>query len=511
MTAQFGRRRLFFSTGRPVFSTGRKGTGPLALLALTACLALLVTASIHAGEQDPAAEITRLLGHTNLRDAVVSVEIRSVGTGRTLFSLNAHEPLIVASNNKLVSTASALFHCGEDYSFETRLFSRGAVTKGRLAGDLIVKGGGDPCLCRRFFDKGPGEPVRNLVAGVKNAGIRVVSGDLVIDDTLFDREYTAPGWPTDQLSYYYCAPVSGLSLNENVLDVTVASASLPGAAARVTLSPRGGRYSVRGTIKTGGRKGKNAIHILRPDRQGVVAVRGETPLSGVPWKGRVSVDEPPLFFAAVFREMLRAEGIVLQGRIVLAEKPIRCTGTGCRQLAILRSPLREALIITNKESHNNFAEHLFKLAGSKVKGRGTFSSGSDAVHALFAGLGIDDADPFTIVDGSGLSRENRFSSHTIVSLLAGMYASPLRNLYVRSLPISGEDGSLKKRMTEKSSRRKVRAKTGWIRTVSALSGYIQAVNGEVFAFSILFNRYKGMNADMKKVQDNICRVVVNRK
>ncbi len=507
MTDQF-RRRLFSGTGRP-------GMGALPLLALAVGLAFLVAPSLQAADRDPATEIatkiTNLLRHANLRDAAVGVEIRSIKTGRTLFSRNRHEPLILASNNKLVSTAAALFHCGEDYHFQTLLFSRGVVKNGRLAGDLIVKGGGDPCLCRRFFDDGPTEAVGKFVAGVKAAGIRVVSGNVVIDDTLFDREYTASGWPADQLSYHYCAPVAGLSLNENVFDVTVASAPRPGDAARVTLLPRCGRYTIRGTIKTGGKKGKNAIHIKRPDRQGNVMVRGETPLSRNPWKGQVAVDAPPLFFAALFREMLRTEGIALQGRVVLAEETIRCTGGACRQLAILRSPLRDALIITNKESHNNFAEHLFKLAGSKIKGKGTFSSGSDAVHALFAGLKIDDADPFTIVDGSGLSRENRFSAHTIVSLLAGMYASPLRNLYVRSLPVSGEDGSLKKRMTEEFCRRKVRAKTGWIRAVSALSGYIQAESGEVFAFSILFNRYKGMNADMKKVQDDICRVVVNRK
>jgi PBP4 family serine-type D-alanyl-D-alanine carboxypeptidase len=201
--------------------------------------------------------------------------------------------------------------------------------------------------------------------------------------------------------------------------------------------------------------------------------------------------------------------VALEGRVVLAGAPAACGGPDVRRLAALGTALKDVVVITNKESHNNFAEHLFKAAGWKVTGKGSFDSGAEAVSALFRELGVENPGTFSIVDGSGLSRGNRFTAHGIVSLLEGMYDSPLRNTYIRSLPISGVDGSLEKRLGEAPYRKKVRAKTGWIREVSAFSGYVQSGSKEVFAFSILFNEYEGMNAEMKKIQDDICRAVID--
>jgi len=292
--------------------------------------------------------------------------------------------------------------------------------------------------------------------------------------------------------------------------VTVRTASKVGLPVRAAFAPSCGLFSLKGTIKTGPSRSRSAIHIERPDSRGVIALRGSIPLSKTPWTGKVAVTAPPLFFGAVLKGELEREGVKVGGRLVLAQGPVSCGGPGFRRLAELRSSLEEALRVTNKLSHNNLAEHLFKLAGWKVKGRGTFETGAAAARVFIEKAERDGgADPFTMVDGSGLSRQNRFSPHTIVSLLSALYASPLRDAFIRSLPVSGEDGSLKKRLAEKPYRRRVRAKKGWIRGVSALSGYLQASGGEVFAFSILFNGYKGLNKEMKKVQDDVCRTVVD--
>jgi len=478
----------------------------LALLAS----AWLAAAGSAAANDAIASSVDRLLAHPNLRGASIGVEIRSLEDGRLLYGRNTREALIVASNNKLVSTASALFHLGADYHFETALFARGTVEEGTLKGDLIVKGGGDPCLTDRFYEKGGLEPMRILAAAVVDAGIEGIAGDLILDDTLFDREFVAPGWPRDQLSRHYCAPVAGISFLENVLHVHVSTAGGVGTAARVSLEPGCAPFEVHGMIKVGGAKAPNAINLARPDAQGVVRVRGTTPHSKQIWKGKVAVADPPRYFGLLLASLLAERGVSLAGSVQMAKEPVDC-GSSCRRLGLLRSPLRDALIVTNKESHNNFAEHLFKIAGWKATGKGTFASGSAAVGALLGGIGADRADPFTIVDGSGLSRGNRFSARTMVALLEGMYRSTMRDVYLRTLPISGSDGSLEKRMTEERYRKRVRAKTGWIREVSALSGYVQAQSKEVFAFSIIFNGYRGSNSQMKKVQDDICRVVVDAK
>ena len=438
------------------------------------------------------------------------MEIRSLDGGKAIYSRNARTPLIVASNNKLVSTASALFHLGEKYRIETTLYALGVQEGSRLRGDLVVRGGGDPCLSGRFFDGDDVAPLRTLAGYLKKAGITQVTGDLLLDDSCFDRVYTSPQWPSDQLCYYYCAPVSGLSFMENVFRLTVTPSRRAGAGAVLSLFPPGTPFSPVGIVKTVSKKGKNTIHISRPRPNGDLPVRGETWHGNPPWSDRVSVSVPPLYFGAVFLHELRRQGINVDGRCVLVDRPVPYAGQRCRKLGSIGSSLSAVVLVTNKESHNNCAEHLFKLAGWKVEGKGTFETGAAAVKRLFSGIGVRDADPFTIVDGSGLSRGNRFSAHTLASLLAALYKTPMRDVFIRSLPISGTDGSLKKRMTEENYRRRIRAKTGWIREVSALTGYIQSKSGAVYSFSILFNGYKGRNSEMKMVQDNICRAVLDR-
>ncbi len=477
---------------------------------LIAAVLLLLSGLPAVGKSSIGSSIETLLCHKNLGGASIGVEIRSLETGETLYSLNPRRPLIVASNNKLISTASALYHLGEDFRFETALFSRGPVFDGVLDGDLVVKGGGNPGVSGRFYNGDPLKPMEILAGYVKDAGIELVTGNLVLDDTVFDRVYTAPGWPDDQLVYYYCAPVSGLSYLENVLHVSVTPASTAGRPAIVTLFPPGAPYTAKGTIKTVSGKTRNTIHFGRPGPEGVLRVRGEIAQKSPTWEGKVSVLDPPLYFGAVFREVMRRKGIVVRGGTVKVETPFDEGARECRRMGALETSLKELILITNKESHNNIAGHLFKMAGWKVRGTGSFGSGAEAVGLLFDELGLDDADPFVIVDGSGLSRGNRFSARTIVALLEGVYSLPIRDTYLRSFPVSGADGSLKKRLTEKAYRLRVRAKTGWIREVSAFSGYLQSASGEVFAFSILFNGYKGLNARMKKIQDDICRVIVDR-
>lgn len=473
-------------------------------------LLFLLSALTTAAPAEPISRtIDRLLEHPNLRGASIGVEILSLGSGEALYARNAREPLIVASNNKLVSTASALFHLGEEYMIETALHARGNVKDGVLHGDLVIRGGGDPCLSGRFFSGDDMAPLRALAGYIAANKITRVEGDLLLDDRCFDRVYIAPQWPADQLCYYYCAPVAGLSFMENVIRITVTPAKQVGRAAAVSLFPAGTAFFPRGTIRTVAKKGKNAIHVSRPDSDGALPVRGETWNGNPPWSDRISVSNPPLYFGSVFLHELLRLGIVVKGRPVLVKAPVAYGEKGCRRLGAISSHLSSAVMVTNKESHNNCAEHLFKLAGWKVTGKGTFGTGAEAVRRLFDGLGVKGADPFTIVDGSGLSRGNRFSAHTLAALMAELYDSPLRDTFIRSLPISGTDGNMEKRLTEGNYNKRVRAKTGWIREVSALTGFIQATSGEVYSFSILFNGYKGRNSEMKKIQDNICRAVID--
>jgi len=165
--------------------------------------------------------------------------------------------------------------------------------------------------------------------------------------------------------------------------------------------------------------------------------------------------------------------------------------------------------VINKRSNNVMARTLFlTLGAARENAPGSVSKARKAVGDWLNESGL--AFPELVLDnGSGLSRETRISAESMGRLLGYAYASPNMPEFISSLSIAGVDGSLERRLMEEPYRYRVRGKTGWIREVSALSGYAQSLSGDVFAFSILFNNYRGMNVEMKAVQDSICRAVVD--
>jgi len=140
-------------------------------------------------------------------------------------------------------------------------------------------------------------------------------------------------------------------------------------------------------------------------------------------------------------------------------------GENSTKIGSFSSNLVDIVNVINKSSHNHCADQIFKHTGWKMTGKGTFITGEAASRKMFSGLGLNDIDGFKMADGSGLSRNNRFSAHTIASLLTAIYNSSIRDSFIRSLPISGMDGSLKKRLTKEPYKSMVRAKTGWISEV----------------------------------------------
>jgi D-alanyl-D-alanine carboxypeptidase/D-alanyl-D-alanine-endopeptidase (penicillin-binding protein 4) len=454
------------------------------------------------------AAINRALAHPNLRGASIGVEIFSITEDRVVYSRGADLALIPASNNKIITTATALHHLGAEYEFSTRIYATGPVIDGVLQGDLVLRGGGDPGFGERFYPEDPLEPLTKLAEAVAAAGIRRVLGGLLLDDSIFDRDYVAEGWPRDQLNFHYCAPVAGLSILENLVRLEVTPSGQAGRPALVRLIPRDAPFNVQGQIMTTGKKGENLIHIPRPQENGTLKVSGRT-YSGNPTKAyTASVRYPVHYFGALFDAALSRAGVARARDFRLVESALAYDSEEWSLLHEHRSELLPVIIITNKESHNHFAEQLFKLAGAKVAGRGTFRTGELAARRFMQEHGIEIDEGFAMKDGSGLSRGNHVTARMLTALLGKLYGSPLRDPYIRSLPIAGMDGSLERRLEAEPYRSRVRGKTGWIREVSALSGYAQSLDGEVFAFSILFNQYKGSNAEMKGVQDAICRVMV---
>lgn len=486
--------------------SGRFGAG---WAVLTTLLAQLVSVASQGAEPDRLArEIDAVLAGKGLRGATVGVHVASPASGRVLCSRNGMTKLIVASNQKILTAATALRELGPRYEFETALFLSGeaGVDGGTLEGDLILRGGGDPTLGSWWVGEQPVEELERWAGLLAAAGVRRVTGDVVADDTFFDRQRVHPDWPSSQLHRPYCAPVSGLSLMDNCLRINVSPGARVGEPAilslatdipALTLTNRCSTLAKRPAIWFKHEPGSLGIEVHGRARHG----------SGV-YVGEVTAPEPALLAAGALEGALRRKGITVQGKVRLADPTDVSGRAGWRRLAVRRTPLPKVLRVMLKSSNNMYAEHVIKTVGAETEGTGSWQAGLAQTEKMLRGLYFREHE-FELADGSGLSRDNRLPAALMSSVLTAMDHSEHRDVFRGLFPVSGEDGSLAGRLADAGHKGKVRAKTGYLQSVGALSGYAETAGGKHLVFSILINDFKGGNAAMKEIEDRIARAIVD--
>jgi D-alanyl-D-alanine carboxypeptidase/D-alanyl-D-alanine-endopeptidase (penicillin-binding protein 4) len=437
----------------------------------------------------------------------VGIHIARLDSGRILYDRESDKLFIPASNVKLLTTACALAALGPSYEFKTAILKKGPLRAGCLRGDLVVRGAGDPNLSGRFYGGDAAALMRSWARRLRALGLFEIEGDVVADDRIFDREHLHPDWPRNQLHKWYCAEVSGLSLNDNCVDLIFEAASKIGHPARIYLEPDTAYISLTGQVVTTAKKGLHLIDIQRRPGTNQVRVKGRFYIKASPFRGYVTVTRPEFFFATVLKEQMEKEGIRIKG----GARAVK-VGEDLGRLDILiqhTSLLSTTIAVTNKRSQNLYAECLFKLLGHRLGGEGSFRGGQAAIGKFLIGLGIPRGS-FVIADGSGLSASNRLSPRQIVSVLRWMARGSYGEMYRNSLSTAGLDGTLRKRFRGPDSRGRVLAKTGTLAGVSALSGYCRTGDGKQLVFSILMNRLKGGVYRARKIQDEIVRLLLTR-
>jgi D-alanyl-D-alanine carboxypeptidase/D-alanyl-D-alanine-endopeptidase (penicillin-binding protein 4) len=447
--------------------------------------------------------------------AFVGFAVADPASGAILYSQNAAQLFVPASNAKLFSTALALTRLGPEYRQATEIFAEGAFSPatGVLQGDLVLRGGGDPSLSsRRFPYSRETEDIRDypipaleeLADSLVARGLRHVTGDLVGDDTAYLWQPFHEGWAQDDALYDYGAPVSALSVNDNFLELTVTPASSPGEPASVSTRPALPYYDVLNRMVT--RNGANGRidWEIAPGHQ--LLVSGSVRPGARPWRGFVAIDDPALYAARYLRDALQRRGIRMDGaaraRHRFLGEPASAQGDGVPASSAPSSPagsplvrresptLAEILRPTNKESVNLFAELLLCEVARVKNGVGSRQGGIDELRAFLAELGVSQ-DAANLADGSGLARLSLVSPQATLRLLLAMWNGPQRAAWLESLPIAGAEGTLERRLNGASKRVVIRAKTGTLRGVTGLSGYVIAADGRALAFSAFVNNHAG--------------------
>jgi D-alanyl-D-alanine carboxypeptidase/D-alanyl-D-alanine-endopeptidase (penicillin-binding protein 4) len=402
---------------------------------------------------------------------------------------NERKTYVPASNMKLFTTVAALDKLGPDYQYKTEVYVNGNILPGGLLnGDLILKGFGDPSLTV--------DDLKSMAAALKEKGVRQIAGYLLVDESYFDTVRLGSGWMWDDEPFGYSAQLSALALHKNNITVTITPDKNVGDAPSLTMEPATSSIQLVNNIKIV-EGADDDITVERPRGKNVVTLSGTIGKQAAPYTEDVTMEDPAMFVAEVWKQILSESGIKLKPTAELKKTQLKL---GVPLHTHLSEPLREILTYMNKESDNFYAEMILKTLGATQRGEGSSAAGSEVVAEVLKQAGIEAG--YRQVDGSGLSRLNWITPEQMVKLLAFVQEKAYKDVFEQTLPIAGVDGTLKNRMKGTPAEKTVIAKTGSMGGVNNLCGYVTAKNGEKFAFSILINGiYKSKYA--RDLQDRI--------
>lgn len=416
-----------------------------------------------------------------LARAKIGVAVTDLVTGEELFASNADSKLNLASNTKLLTSIAALGTLGNGFRWRTTVLGELPDEAGTIAGDLYVRGKGDPMLTAAHLDA--------LAAEVAARGVRTIEGRLVLDTGYFDAIVEPPHFdeqPREGAGFR--APVASFGVARS--SITVIVVAEPGGGATVTLEPdTGGYYQITKREVTSVTEGRTRLRVeAKPKRDHVeIEVSGQIRAGEGSWDVRRRVDDPARFAGEVFKRALADHGVAIrQKSIGVGAVPVTA-----KVIAVHDSqPLPDVLRFMNKTSDNYVAETVLKTLGAETRpppGPATWADGVAAVRAYLATIGLP-AGSYRADNGSGLFSSTEVSAHQLITLLAAAHKDyRIGPDLVSTLPIGGVDGTLAKRWHGHPARGRVRAKTGTLDKVVTIAGYLAADSGHPLAFAILCN------------------------
>ncbi len=430
----------------------------------------------------------------------IAIDVYDLTSGEYLYRFNENRLLNPASNMKLLTSAAGLSFLGPAYNFVTSLQYSGEIVNHILYGDLYVVGGFDPLFSTDDFNK--------FLKDIKKAGIKEISGNIYGDISKKDSLFWGWGWMWDDDPSTDAPYLSALNINGNSIDVYV-TGSVQGQKPHVRTDPETEYVNIINNAMTSS-VDPQKIHITRDwqNRKNDIYVSGyilpSSYASDDTIETSVNIFRPDLYFLNLFKEHLIKNGIKISGKLGLKKKPV-----SANWLSVFSRQYDTVMTYMNKRSDNLSAEMvLYSLAASFNVYPVTARQGVNVLDSLLTLSGVL-SNNYVLADGSGVSRYNLVSAEQILSVLKYMYSSDpyLFNLYLKSLPLVGVDGTLSKRMNDTEAQGKIHAKTGTLRGVSCLSGYAEAENDHLLAFSIMEENFIDQTSYARYIQDKICRIL----
>lgn len=440
----------------------------------------------------------------------VGVIVERLSDHQILFEKDSNRLFHPASTMKLLTSAIALKELGLGFKFKTRLAIDSTTTLADTTfGNIYVIGGGDPSFTSADLNE--------FVDALRFAGVKHIEGNIVCDPNIFDDLPVGNGWMWDDSGWWYSAPISGLSINENCAEISARPGKI-GEPAVVNLVPETDYLQIINKSMTIDSITFQKIHADTTqkferfnverrwrERENIVDVTGMIGSWYSEDLTTVDIVNPPKYVGSLLKEACELNGISVTGEVVVDSVAANA------QIVYTHSsdPLNELLPKMNKPSSNLFAESLMKTVGAKYQSPGTAERGIHALNQLLATWG-EDTNAVRVADGCGISRYTLIKPSTLLRILVNLYADfSVRNEFIASLPIAGVDGTLSRRMRGEISEKIVHAKTGTLSGVTTLAGFTTDRDGNELAFAIMMSHFVGSSSRYRAVQDQICNIITS--
>jgi len=433
-------------------------------------------------------KLTALFSSDDAKNIFWGVRVIRLNDNQEIYSLNKSKRFRPASNMKVVIAAAALKALNSEYRFETKLFSDGR--------NLVVIGSGDPTFTSAHF--------KNWVDELKKRNIKRIKGDIIGIDSIFDDQKIGLLWSWDDMSNCYSAQVSGLQINNNCVEIKLRSEQ--GKYARLEKYPDTSYINVVNAAKITDEK--TSISFKRKEDSNNVIIDGEMNYNSRPISKWVTVNNPTLYFTTLLYEALKENGIYVEG------KPVDARDTGYAlnrkkavQITSAKSPpLKDIINDFLKYSINLYGESIIKSLGFIYFNEGTTYNGRLAINLIFKKYELPE-DVLFIADGSGLSMLNLISPDYMTQLLYQISKSYYSHTFFAALSTSGMSGTLRSKLNSENLKGFVHAKTGYIKNVRTLSGYIDTVGGERLSFALFANNYDNKLEKAEAVINKACSLM----
>ena len=478
------------------------------------------------------ARVDAALEEAHAQKALWGVLVTDRDSGEILYELNADRFFTPASNAKIITTSLALATLGPTYQFRTTLESSGKLGEdGRLLGDLVFVGRGDPDLSNRKFPyagkvehDGVAEKVLAQMADDAIAkGLKEIDGDIIADDSYYPYDPYPAGWSVGDLYFTFGAPVSAIAFNDNSMTVEVSPGLRVGDPAVVAVEPAAAMGTFGHELTTGLADGKPEFGVVRQAGPQFLLLRGTIPLGHAPIKLDLAMPDPAETVAAALKQVFEARGVRVTGTIrvkhappaeiypdapvVLGPAPLPTPADTIVFAVHISPPLSEIVRVTNKVSQNLHAELLLRAVAHEKKGFGVTDAGIWAEQDFLKMVGVADGE-VVFTDGSGLSRDDLVTPRAVVQLLRWDAAQPWGADYISTFPIAGVDGTLETRLKDTVASGRIEAKTGALEHVRAISGFATTLHGERLIFSIFGNNNPQRGRDATAAADAIAVAMV---